>query len=505
MSYIAKTCSSLGPFSSSLCGSLFGWVSDEGREIVRQLATVHRDASPPVGSASPAQVLSRIKQVNGSHNRIFTRLASLQELEARSEAVKLQNQGSWPLAGRLFAVKDMISTPGLPSRMCNFGKEEASLDEGASSIVSSPVVDRLQEAGAVLVGKTNMDVLATGLTGTRSDVGNPLCKPDPTRIPGGSSSGSAVAVAEGLCDFSIGTDTAGSGRIPAAFNGVVGFKPSKASLSTDGVLPCMPSLDCVTIFASTAALVQRVWLVAKGDASSGAPSPTHRKAGRAVGRLEPAFQRRFTFAVPDDETIKRLCEPYFATSFAAATERLASAFGATKAVLSRDEFQGFYDAGQAIYFSGLAAERLFHVKRHVEDPNKLHGATRKHLEAAAKVTVDEVLEAQAKVQTMRQWGDGFWDAHRDYDVLVFPTAPCHPTVTVMQASVDDNLSIGSSLAAFTACANVLDMPAVSIPSPFVGEEAHRPFSIMLMAPRHDDGFLLRLAQLYQEREHPESE
>ena len=190
-----------------------------------------------------------------------------------------------PLFGIPFAVKDNIDVAGMPTTAAcpAFAYRPAR---------SAPVVERLVAAGAVLIGKTNLDQFATGLVGTRSPYGVPRNPFDPRYIPGGSSSGSAVAVAAGLVSFALGTDTAGSGRVPAAFNNIVGLKPSRGLLSTRGVVPACRSLDCVSVFALTAADAAAVFAVAAGfdpDDPLSRPEP----AG-----VRQKFAPRFRFGVP---------------------------------------------------------------------------------------------------------------------------------------------------------------------------------------------------------------
>ncbi|WP_245879310.1 amidase family protein, partial [Streptomyces reticuliscabiei] len=168
--------------------------------------------------------------------------------EAEAEATRIDERlaagDHLPLAGRLFAAKGNIDVQGLPTTAgCPAYAYHPEAD--------APVVARLRNAGALLLGTTNLDQFATGLVGTRSPYGAVRNAHDPARISGGSSSGSATAVTLGLVDFALGTDTAGSGRVPAAFNGIVGLKPTRGLVPTTGVVPACASLDCVTVFART--------------------------------------------------------------------------------------------------------------------------------------------------------------------------------------------------------------------------------------------------------------
>src|SRR4029077_2905190 len=176
---------------------------------------------------------------------------------ALARAREIENHPEWPLAGKTFAVKDNFDVAGMPTTA---GCPAYAYTPSATATV----VRRLQDAGALLIGKTNMDAFATGLVGTRSPFGACSSVFDARYISGGSSSGSAVAVAKNLVTFSLGTDTAGSGRVPAAFNGLVGLNPTRGLLSTQGVVPACRTLDCVSIFARTCREAHEVWRVARG-------------------------------------------------------------------------------------------------------------------------------------------------------------------------------------------------------------------------------------------------
>ncbi len=182
--------------------------------------------------------------------------------DARDVAARVAAGEHLPLAGLVFAVKDNIDVAGLPTTA-------AHPEYAFVPVTSAPVVERLRAAGAVLAGKTNLDQFATGLVGTRSPYGPVASAVDPDRVAGGSSSGSGAAVGLGLVDFALGTDTAGSGRVPAAFNGVVGFKPTVGLLASDGVVPACPSYDTVSVFAADVALATRVLAVCAAPTPDG--------------------------------------------------------------------------------------------------------------------------------------------------------------------------------------------------------------------------------------------
>src|SRR5205085_10927026 len=216
---------------------------------------------------------------------IWISLANEKDAVARAKAV----DPGLPLAGVPFAVKDNFDVVGMPTTA------------GCPSFAYAPdrtatVVQRLLDAGAILVGRTNMDQLATGLVGVRSRYGACSSVYDARYISGGSSSGSAVAVAKGLCAFSLGTDTAGSGRVPAAFNNLLGLKPTRGLLSTNGVVPACRSLDCVSIFSRTAADARALWKAAKGFDAGDPYSRSFTPGAASPVSLAGSFR----FGIPED-------------------------------------------------------------------------------------------------------------------------------------------------------------------------------------------------------------
>ncbi|MGE9266490.1 MAG: amidase family protein, partial [Verrucomicrobiales bacterium] len=230
-----------------------------------------------------------------------------------AQVTELDGKSELPLYGIPFAVKDNIDVAGLPTTAAcpAFAYEPAE---------SAPVVRLLQEAGAICVGKTNLDQFATGLVGVRTPYPVPKNAFDPEYLPGGSSSGSAVAVAKGLAVFSLGTDTAGSGRVPAAFNELVGLKPTRGYLSTRGVVDACKSLDCVSIFAHSCAEAERVLrLVAQSDEEEA--------WSRTAPSLWPTFRRRFRFGVPKAEELDYHAWDAAADLFAEAVKQLEALGG----------------------------------------------------------------------------------------------------------------------------------------------------------------------------------
>ena len=241
------------------------------------------------GALTPEQVLDDVfaRIAARGERPVWISLASREQIAARLADIRQRRDAGelLPLFGIPFAVKDNIDVAGLDTTAAC--PEFAYRPER-----SAAVIERLEAAGAIVVGKTNLDQFATGLVGTRSPYGHPASVFDPAYISGGSSSGSAVAVAAGLVSFSLGTDTAGSGRVPAAFNNIVGLKPTKGLISTRGVVPACRSQDCVSIFAGTVDEVLRILEIARGFDAEDIYSR------QAPAGPEDAFPEEFRFGVP---------------------------------------------------------------------------------------------------------------------------------------------------------------------------------------------------------------
>jgi len=379
-----------------------------------------------------------------------------------------------PLFGIPFAVKDNIDVAGLPTTAgCQaFAYVPAE---------TAPVVCRLLAAGAVLLGKTNLDQFATGLVGTRSPYGVPRNPFDARFIPGGSSSGSAVAVAAGLVSFALGTDTAGSGRIPAAFNNIVGLKPTRGLLSTRGVVPACRSLDCVSVFALTPRDAAAVFDVAAGFDSD---DPLARP-------LEPtaiaSFGSRFRFAVPPSCDLEFFGDDGARSLFGAAIELLERVGGTRVEV----PFAPFRDAGRLLYDGPWVAERLHATQALLcENPEAILPVTRSILEGARQYRALDAYRAQYRLAMLRRAAD---DVLADVDVLLLPTAG---TVYETTAVAAEPLQLNRNLGLYTSFVNLLDLAAIALPAGF-GDNA-LPFGVSLIAPAFRDLALLDLGARFQQ-------
>ncbi|MFC0531286.1 allophanate hydrolase [Phytohabitans kaempferiae] len=373
-----------------------------------------------------------------------------------------------PLAGVRFAIKDNIDLAGHPTTAAC--PALAAKPAGASATA----VRLLLEAGAVPVGKTNLDQFATGLVGTRSPYGACHSVASPAHVSGGSSSGSAVAVASGLVPLALATDTAGSGRVPAACNGIVGVKPTRGLVSTTGVLPAVADLDCVTTLTATVsaarpALAALTW----ADPNDPRSRPMPPRAPAAVAA------RMRVVAVPD---MALELDPPHQEAWTAALDRLR---GVAAHVVPVD-VAAFLEAGRLLYEGPWLAARYAAVGGHLEpDGPHLDPTVRRIVLRGRDIAGAEVFAGLERLATLRRQTEPVW---ADVDALMLPTTPGHPTIAEVAA---DPVGVNARLGRFTTFANLLDLCAVAVPA---GERADGlPFGVQFVAPAFADAPLLDLA------------
>lgn len=397
--------------------------------------------------------------------------AAAAEIDARVAAGE-----SLPLAGLVFAAKDNIDAAGFATTAaCPGFRYEPS--------TSATAVQRLIDAGAVLLGKTNLDQFATGLVGTRSPYGAVRSALDPDRISGGSSSGSAVAVAHGMVDFALGTDTAGSGRVPAAFNGLVGIKPTRGLVPIDGVVPACRSYDCVSVFAPTIDLATRVLTVMTGPTDL---DPVSRTWPELVKLAAPPRPR---LAIPRPEDLTTLAPAPLAL-FETAVERLRG----LGAEITEIDISPFLEAATLLYDGALVAERYEAFGPFLEsqtegvDPSVL-AVVRK----AGTVRGSDVIADQHRLLAYRRLAE---TALLGYDALVLPTVPRHPTLAEVEA---DPLGVNAGLGVFTNFVNLMDMAAVAVPA---GRHDEGLFGISFVVRAFEDQVALDLAASFTDSTAP---
>jgi allophanate hydrolase len=373
-----------------------------------------------------------------------------------------------PLWGIPFAVKDNIDVAGWETTAACPGF-------AYTPEQTSTAVQKLQDAGAILVGKTNLDQFATGLNGTRSPYGVPRSVADPAMISGGSSSGSAVAVAAGLVAFALGTDTAGSGRVPAALNGIVGNKPSRGLVSTAGVVPACRSLDCVSVFAHT---VDDASTVVDIMAGVDAADPWTRPLPRVLGATIAAQGLRL--GIPSVSALSQ--EHGYQTAWNLALAELAAA----GVELVEIDLAAFIEAGRMLYDGPWLAERLAGTSKFLEDrPEEVHPVVRTLLDRGRSVSGVDVFRGEDRLRLLARDAGDILDG---VDALLTPTAATTFTVEEMLAHpIDHNARLGQ----YTTFGNLLDLAAISIPT--ATGRPDRPFGVSVVTRAGADAQLAATA------------
>jgi len=364
-----------------------------------------------------------------------------------------------PLWGRPFVVKDNIDVEGLPTTA-------ACPKFSYTPKKSAAAVAKLLDAGAILIGKANMDQFATGLVGTRSPYGACRNAFDPAYISGGSSSGSALAVALGMASFSLGTDTAGSGRVPAAFNGIVGLKPTRGLVSTAGVVPACRSLDCVSVFAGSAGEALQVLDVIAGPDTD---DPFSREAAPRDLPIE-----KFKFGVPAHPEFHG--DSGYARLFAQAIVKLRGLGGVPVEV----DFAPFMEA-QDLLYGPWVAERYAALEKHLPD---MLPVTRQIIEAGKNFSAADLFKAQARLLELKRIVDRLFTT---FDLLVVPSAPTIYKVSEIEAKP---VELNSRLGRYTNFANLLDLAAIAVPAGL--RQDGLPFGITLLGPAFTDRALAAL-------------
>ncbi len=426
------------------------------------------------GQMSPRRLLtSLLDSCRRADPSIWIRLLREEELQPYLARLESAHPEELPLYGIPFVVKDNIDLAGIPtSAAC----PEYSYTPDRSAFV----VEMLIRAGAVPLGKTNLDQFATGLVGTRSPHG--ACKNSfqPDFISGGSSSGSAVAVAKGLCTFSLGTDTAGSGRVPAAFNNILGVKPTRGLLSTRGVVPACRSLDCVSIFALCAADADRVVRVArqydKEDPWSrpGVPAPPAAGTGES-----------FTFGVPARDQLAFFGNHEYEQCFKTSVDLLTSLGGTAVEI----DFSPFLAAARLLYEGPWVQERQVAVGAFLgANPAAGDPVVRRIICDSPSASASDFFRALYRLKELKRETDTIMAG---VDVLVTPTAGTCYTIAEVMA---EPIALNSNLGYYTNFMNLLDYCALAVPTALT---ATVPFGVTLVGQAlHDDRLLALGARLH---------
>jgi allophanate hydrolase len=434
------------------------------------------------GAAQPAAVLQMLHSAAAreQHRNLWITLASVDNVLSQLHAVEArQRRGeSLPLFAVPFAVKDNIDVAGFPTTA-------ACAAYGYVPEHSAAAVQRLLDAGAVCLGKTNMDQFATGLVGTRSPYGACASVFDARYCSGGSSSGSALAVALGLVSFALGTDTAGSGRVPAAFNNIVGLKPSRGLISTRGVVPACRSLDSVSVFAGSSADALAVLRCAEGV---DAKDPYSRVA--SAGRSWDA-EGKFRFGVPRAEHLEFFGDAESALCFERAVAA-AEALGGTKVEI---DFSPFVETARLLYGGPWVAERYAAVGEFIEqqrlrDETVLDPTVQQIILEGKAVSGAEAFRGLYRLEALRAEVAPRW---AEMDVLLLPTTP---TAYTLEQIAQEPLKFNANLGRYTNFVNLLDLCGVAVPTGF--KASGLPFGVTLLAPAFEEASVARLAARFHD-------
>jgi allophanate hydrolase len=430
------------------------------------------------GTLTPVQLVTqlhaRIEAEEAALPRhVWIHRLSLAELTAHARALEGRDAATLPLFGIPFAIKDNIDLAGVPTTA-------ACPDYAYTPERSATVVQRLIDAGAIPVGKTNLDQFATGLVGVRSPYGACRNAIDPEFVSGGSSSGSAVAVALGLASFSLGTDTAGSGRVPAMFNNLIGLKPSLGRLPGTGVVPACRTLDTVSVFALTAADAAVVLAAAQGPDPQDAYSRSLPPHGRNFGA------GAFRFGLPRGHDLEFYGNAQGLAHFSQAVGLLI-ALGGTPVEIDLTPFRS---VATLLYEGPWVAERYAAIREFIEtQPESLHPVTRAITEAGGRISAADTFAALYRLKALEQVARAAWG---DIDCLVVPTAPTIHTIAAVEA---DPIALNSQLGHYTNFVNLLDLSAVAVPVGFAVDGPARglPHGVTLIGRCGQDLPLLALA------------
>jgi allophanate hydrolase len=439
-------------------------------------------------------VFDRIEKYKSVDSAVWISIQPQEHVLAAAKGLSARYAGKAlpPLYGVPFALKDNIDVVGITTT--------AACEKFAYTAKSTaPAVQLLLDAGAIYIGKLNMDQLATGLSGCRSPYGTPHSVYSIDHISGGSSSGSAVAVAAGLVSFTLGTDTAGSGRVPAALNGIVGFKPTKGTISARGVVPACKSLDTLSIMAPTLSEARKVWyIIDNHDALD-----SYAKPPLSLNLWKSDFRGPkdggFTFAVPPPSELSA-CTPEYQSLFASSVEKLRSVGGRLVEV----DYTPLALASELLYNASLVQERIASIGYDFLASNldNLHPATQSLFTAALETELkpwqifrDQSLQAQYTMQAQRT----FNTLEGGIDVLVVPSTPCHPTIKEMEA---DPLALNAKMGTFTHAGNVVDLCGVSVNAAWTEDKL--PFGVTFWGGSGYDGRILDIATVFEEAVNSES-
>lgn len=442
----------------------FGWTLGEWQSAYRSgaitpdllltLASEYRaDDTAWISRATPAQLTAQLTQLNERLTAVGGDIAKL------------------PLYGVPFAIKDNIDAAG-------WDTTAACPEFAYTPAQDATVVQKLRAAGAILMGKTNLDQFATGLVGTRSPYGAVGNSFNADYVSGGSSSGSASVVARGLVAFSLGTDTAGSGRVPAGFNNIVGLKPTKGRLSNTGLVPACRTVDCISVFALTVACAESVASIAAGyDASD------------AYSRVNPntapvAVAAALKLAIP------ATLEFFGDTQNQAVFEQAVEGFKAMGALIAPVDFSAFKELADQLYFGPWVAERTVALEGMLErQPEAINPVVRGIVENGRHYSACDAYKAEyLRAELSRRINDSL----AGFDALLVPTSPTMRTLAEM---AEEPVRYNSQFGYYTNFTNLADLSALALPAGLRADGL--PSGITLLAPAWHDTALAHLGKRWQ--------
>jgi allophanate hydrolase len=424
------------------------------------------------GDATPADIVARSFARLRAHDdpALFISLREEKDVIAEAHALASGGNKSVSLYGIPVAVKDNIDVAGLPTTAaCPAFLYSPS--KGATAVV------RLRKAGALILGKTNLDQFATGLMGVRTPYGIGRNLFNDKLIPGGSSTGSALAVGAGIVALSLGTDTAGSGRVPAAYSNIVGLKPSLGLISTEGIVPACRTLDCVSVFALTVDdAMAALNVIAGPDEADPYSRP---RAVNAVGVMPSGVR----LGVPSAAQRVFFGDKSSATAYDAALTKL-SELGAN---LIEIDMESFYETARLLYEGPWVAERYLAAKKLIDTaPESLHPVTRQIIAAGARVTAADAFTAFYRLEALRRARDRTFGA---IDALALPTVP---TIYTIEQVLAEPIVLNSRLGTYTNFVNLLDLCGLAVPASMRPDGT--PFGITLLAPAGADALLASIGR-----------
>jgi allophanate hydrolase len=438
-------------------------------DTVAAILAAHR-----AGIVSPADTVARSFQRIRDHDdpAVFISLRDEKQAIAEAKALGAKDAAQLPLYGIPVAVKDNIDVAGLPTTAA------------CPAFAYSPPRDatsvaRLRAAGAIIIGKTNLDQFATGLVGVRSPYGIPGNPLRGDLIPGGSSSGSAVAVSAGLVPLALGTDTAGSGRVPAMLNNIVGMKPSLGLISTSGVVPACRTLDCVSVFSLT---VDDAMTALATMAGLDSADPYSRD--RPLAEIS-AFPADLRLGVPRSGQLIFFGDKASEAAYHDALKRW-TALGAT---LVEFDLEPLYETARLLYEGPWVAERYLVIRDLLaSSPDAIHPVTREITSAGARLSAADTFAALYRLQALRKITER---AFADIDALVLPTAPtAYSTAQVLANPIELNSRLGT----YTNFVNLLDLCGLALPAALRPDRI--PFGITLLAPAGNDAQLASIGRVF---------